>query len=88
MSTAAIEDQARFTEDDCAAVVIASFACRICLTRPELITLTGQPGDRRAQSRCPHCGTLNRVTMSDAQAIQLWTRQRGNTFVHFAPEYR
>jgi hypothetical protein len=27
------------------------------------------------------------VTMSDAQAFQLWTLQRGNTFVHFAPEY-
>lgn len=85
--TAAVQDQARFNENDCAAVVIASFACRVCLTAPELITLAGQPGERLATSRCSHCHTLNRVAMSDAQAFQLWTLQRGNTFVHFAPEY-
>jgi hypothetical protein len=82
-----IEDEARFTQDDCAAVVIASFACRVCLAAPDLITLAGLPGERRATSRCPHCAALNQVTMSDAQAFQLWTLQRGNTFVHFAPEY-
>jgi phage FluMu protein Com len=82
-----IQDQARFTEEDCAAVVMASFACRMCLAAPELITLAGQPGERRATCRCPQCGTLNQVTMSDEQAFQLWTLQRGNTFVHFAPEY-
>ncbi|MGH2836000.1 MAG: hypothetical protein ACRDLT_13850 [Solirubrobacteraceae bacterium] len=83
----AIQDQARFSEADCAAVVLASFACRVCLATPDLISLKGQPGDRSATSRCPHCGALNRVSMSDAQAFQLWTLQRGNTFVHFAPEY-
>ena len=82
-----VDDRARFTTDDCAAVVIASFACRVCLTTPELITLAGPPGGRQATSCCPHCSVLNRVTMSDAQAFQLWTLQRGDTFVHFAPEY-
>jgi hypothetical protein len=82
-----IQDQARFTEADCAAIVIASFACSVCLTGPELITLAGRPGERTATSKCPGCGAVNRVTMSDAQAFQLWTLQRGNTFVHFAPEY-
>jgi hypothetical protein len=82
-----IEDQARFTGEDCAAVVMASFACRVCLAASDLITLAGQPGERRATSRCPQCGTLNKVSMSDEQAFQLWTLQRGNTFVHFAPEY-
>ena len=86
MSTT-IQDQARFCEEDPAAVVLASFSCRMCLATPDLITLTGQPGDRSATSRCPHCGTVNRVTMSDAQAFQLWTLQRGNTFVHFPPEH-
>lgn len=86
MSTT-VQDQARFTEKDCSAVVIASFACRFCLATPELITLAGRPGERFATSSCPGCGALNRVTMSDAQAFQLWTMQRGNTFVHFAPEY-
>ena len=84
---ATIQDQARFSEEDCAAVVLASFACRVCLATADLITLKGLPGARSASSRCPRCGTLNRVTMSDAQAFQLWTLQRGNTFVHFAPEY-
>jgi hypothetical protein len=82
-----IQDQARFGDGDCAALVLASFACRMCLATPDLISLKGQPGDRSATSRCPHCATLNRVSMSDAQAFQLWTLQRGNTFVHFAPEY-
>jgi hypothetical protein len=86
MSTT-IQDQARFCEDDCAAVVLASFACRMCLATPDLISLRGLPGERSATACCPHCSTLNRVTMSDAQAFQLWTLQRGNTFVHFAPEY-
>jgi hypothetical protein len=81
-----IQDQARFAAGDCAAVVLASFACSMCLTAPDLITLAGRPGERRATSRCPHCGTLNQVSMSDDQAFQLWTLQRGNTFVHFAPE--
>ena len=85
--TTTIQDQARFCPDDCAAVVLASFSCRMCLATPDLITLKGQPGERSATSRCPHCGTLNRVSMSDPQAFQLWTLQRGNTFVHFAPEY-
>ena len=67
--------------------MIASFACRVCLTTPELITLAGGPGERLATSGCPRCGTLNQVAMSDAQAFQLWTLQRGNTFVHFAPEH-
>jgi hypothetical protein len=65
---------------------MASFACRMCLAAPDLISLTGRPGERTATSRCPRCGILNHVTMSDAQAFQLWTLQRGNTFVHFAPE--
>lgn len=82
-----IQDQARFCEEDPAAVVLASFACRMCLTTPDLITLKGLPGERSATSCCPHCSTLNCVTMSDDQAFQLWTLQRGNTFVHFAPEY-
>jgi len=86
MSTT-IQDQARFCEADCAAVVLASFACRMCLATPDLISLKGRPGERSAISRCPHCGMLNRVSMNDAQAFQLWTLQRGNTFVHFAPEY-
>lgn len=85
--TTTIQDEARFCQDDCAAVVLASFSCRVCLTAPDLISLKGQPGDRSATARCPECGALNRVTMSDAQAFQLWTLQRGNTFVHFAPEY-
>ncbi len=82
-----IQDHARFEQGDCAAVVIASFACSVCLAGPELITLAGQPGERRATSKCPCCGAVNRIEMSDAQAFQLWTLQRGNTFVHFAPEY-
>ena len=67
---------------------IASFACRMCLAAPDLITLAGGPGERRATSTL---SLLRRrstgSTMSDAQAFQLWTLQRGNTFVHFAPEY-
>ncbi|HET9094097.1 MAG TPA: hypothetical protein VFN36_03335 [Solirubrobacteraceae bacterium] len=86
MSTTTMQDQARFSDEDCAAVVLASFACRGCLAAPDLISLRGRPGERSATSRCPRCGALNRVTMSDAQAFQLWTLQRGNTFVHFAPE--
>ena len=82
-----IHDQARFTEDDCAAVVLAGFACGMCLTAADLVTLVGGPGERTATSCCPECGTLNRVTLSDAQAHHLRTLQRGNTFVHFAPEY-
>ncbi len=85
--TTTIQDQARFSTGDCAAVVLANFACSVCLTRPELITVTGGPGERQAKSKCPTCATLNRVSMSDEQAFQLWTLQRGNTFVHFAPEY-
>ncbi len=87
MSTTTMQDQARFSAEDCATVVLASFACRACLAAPDLISLKGRPGARSATSCCPRCGTLNRVTMSDAQAFQLWTLQRGNTFVHFAPEY-
>ncbi len=82
-----VQDQARFTQDDCAAVVIANFACRVCLTAPELIELAGTAGKRSATSHCQKCGAVNRVSMSDAQAFQLWTMQRGNTFVHFAPQY-
>ncbi len=82
-----IQDHARFAEGDCATIVMASFSCSMCLTGPELITLAGRPGERTATSKCPCCGTVNRVSMSDAQAFQLWTLQRGNTFVHFAPEY-
>lgn len=85
--TTTIRDQARFCADDCAAVVLANFACRVCLTAPDLITLTGRSGERLATSECPRCRTLNRVSMSDEQAFHLWTLQRGNTFVHFAPEY-
>jgi hypothetical protein len=81
-----VQDEARFTNDDCSAVVMASFACRVCLTAPELIELAGRPGERSATSHCQHCGAINRVSMSDPQAFQLWTMQRGNTFVHFAPE--
>jgi len=86
MSTT-IQDQARFSEQDCADVVMASFACRVCLAAPELIELAGRPGERIAASHCPRCGTLNRVSMTDAQAFMLWTLQRGNTFVHFPPEH-
>ncbi len=86
MSTT-IQDQARFCDDDCAVVVLASFACRVCLSAPDLITLAGGPGQRLATSKCPSCRTLNRVSLSDAQAFRLWTLQRGNTFVHFPPEY-
>jgi hypothetical protein len=82
-----IRDEARFTEEDCAAVVMASFACRVCLAAADLVTLVGGPGVRVATSICSECGTLNRVTLSDAQAHQVRTLQRGNTFVHFAPEY-
>jgi hypothetical protein len=82
-----VQDEARFTQSDCAAVVIASFACTMCLVAPDLITVAGLPGQRLATSSCPNCGALNHVRMSDAQAFQLWTLQRGNTFVHFAPEY-
>ncbi len=85
--SAALEDRARFGQDDCATVVLASFACRSCLTAPDLVTLTGTPGERMATSECPACGALNRVRMSDTQAFKLWTLQRGNTFVHFAPQY-
>jgi hypothetical protein len=83
----ALEDQARFDAQDCAALVLASFACRSCLKAPDLITVTGGPHDRLATSKCPSCGALNRVSMSDAQAFKLWTLQRGNTFVHFAPQH-
>jgi hypothetical protein len=82
-----VQDQARFTQDDCTAVVMASFACRVCLTSPELIELAGMAGKRSATSHCQKCGAVNCVSMSDAQAFQLWTMQRGNTFVHFAPQY-
>ncbi len=82
-----VQDEARFTQGDCSAVVIASFACTVCLKTPDLISVTGLPGHRLATSRCPSCGALNQVRMSDAQAFQLWTLQRGNTFVHFAPEH-
>lgn len=82
-----IEDEARFTADDCAAVVMAAFACRICLAAAELVTLVGGPGKRIATSACPACGAVNRVSLSDTQAHQVRTLQRGNTFVHFAPEY-
>jgi len=82
-----IRDDARFTEDDCATVIMASFACRMCLVAADLVTLVGAPGDRVATSSCSACGTLNSVTLTDAQAHQLRTLQRGNTFVHFAPEY-
>ncbi len=82
-----VEDEARFLEGDCAEIVIASFSCRICLANPDLIVLAGRPGERLATSVCPHCQAVNKVTMSDSQAFQLWTLQRGNTFVHFAPEY-
>lgn len=85
--TTTIQDQARFDADDCPAVVLAAFACRVCLTAPDLISLAGRPGERLATSQCPACRTVNRVTMSDDQAFQLWTQQRGNTFVHFAPEH-
>lgn len=81
-----VQDEARFTGDDCSAVVMASFACRVCLTAPELIQMAGPPGGRSATCHCQKCGAINRVSMSDAQAFQLWTMQRGNTFVHFAPE--
>jgi len=82
-----MQDQARFAQGDCAALVMASFACRMCLKTPDLVTVTGLPGERRATTRCTECATLNEVTMSDEQAFQLWTLQRGNTFVHFAPEH-
>jgi hypothetical protein len=82
-----IQDQARFTQHDCSAVVLASFACTVCLKAPDLITVTGVPGRRQATSSCPSCNAMNYVRMSDEQAFQLWTLQRGNTFVHFAPEY-
>ncbi|WP_249018632.1 hypothetical protein [Conexibacter sp. S30A1] len=83
----ALEDQARFEAEDCAALVLASFACRSCLKAPDLITLTGAPGSRLATSKCAACGAMNRVSMSDTQAFKLWTLQRGNTFVHFAPQH-
>ena len=82
-----MHDLARFTGEDDATVVMASFACGMCLTAADLVTLVGGPGERTATSCCPECGTLNRVTLSDAQAHHLRTLQRGNTFVHFAPEY-
>lgn len=82
-----MHDLARFTDEDDATVVMASFACGMCLTAADLVTLVGGPGERTATSCCPECGTLNRVTLSDAQAHHLRTLQRGNTFVHFAPEY-
>jgi hypothetical protein len=82
-----VEDQARFAEGDRAEVVIASFSCNFCLATPDLIVLAGRPGARLATSVCPHCQAVNKVTMSDPQAFQLWTLQRGNTFVHFAPEH-
>ena len=85
--SATLEDRARFEQGDCATLVLASFACRSCLTAPDLITLTDTPGERTATSKCPACGALNRVSMSDTQAFKLWTLQRGNTFVHFAPQY-
>jgi hypothetical protein len=82
-----VEDQARFAHGDCAELVIASFSCNLCLATPDLIVLAGRPGERLATSVCPSCGAVNKVSMTDAQAYQLWTLQRGNTFVHFAPEY-
>jgi hypothetical protein len=82
-----VHDGARFTEGDCAAVIMSAFACRMCLAAADLVTLVGGPGERVATSVCPDCGTVNRVSLSDAQAHQVRTLQRGNTFVHFAPEY-
>jgi len=81
-----LEDEARFEEGDEAVVIMASFACRACLSNPELVILAGAPGDRSGTSCCPRCEAVNVVSLTDAQAHQLWTLQRGNTFVHFAPE--
>jgi len=85
--SAVMFDKARFEEGDEAAVVMASFACRICLMAADLVILTGGPGERVARSHCPGCETSNVVALTDAQAHQVRTIQRGSAFVHFAPEY-
>jgi len=61
-----IEDEARFTQDDCAAVVIASFACRICLAAPDLIHSPALPVSA-GNIPLPALRALNQVTMSDAR---------------------
>jgi hypothetical protein len=80
-------DEARFDDEDCSEVVMASFACRVCLHAADLVNLVGGPGERIAISRCSGCGTVNHVAVSDDQTYRLWTLPRGNAFVHFAPEY-
>jgi transcription elongation factor Elf1 len=82
-----VYDEARFEKEDEASVVMASFACGACLSAAELVILSGEPGERIATSHCSSCGTRNVVAVSDAQAHQLRMVQRGNAFVHFAPEY-
>jgi hypothetical protein len=79
-------DRASFSVDDESAVVMATFACRGCLRAAQLVVIGGSPGDRTAASHCMHCGFGNHVLLTDEQTYQLWTLQRGSTFIHFAPE--
>lgn len=66
--------------------VLASLCCDQCLQPPNTVIVTGEPGDRRASSRCEVCRATTSLLLTDAQSVWLWNHERGSTFVHFAEE--
>jgi hypothetical protein len=66
-----VNDVARFRPDDPDALVVASFACPVCLHRPSFVRLAEFFDEPSATVACLPCGSGWEIALTDLQMLRL-----------------